>query len=71
MLIEHHHSHLNQSTVLLFHDSILLRNTQGGELLINNVLKAKLIERGIPELDLIVTVNGFQAIGILIVQPQG
>jgi hypothetical protein len=71
MLIEHRPSHLNYSAVLLFHDSILLRNTWGGELLINTVLKAKLIERGIPELGPIVTVNGFQAVGMLIVQPQG
>jgi hypothetical protein len=34
------------------------------------VLKAKLIERGIPELGPIVTVNGFQAVRMLIVQPQ-
>jgi hypothetical protein len=34
------------------------------------MLKAKLIERGIPELGPIVTVNSFQAIGMLIVQPQ-
>jgi hypothetical protein len=34
------------------------------------MLKTKLIERGIPELSLIVIVNGFQAIGMLIVQPQ-
>jgi hypothetical protein len=34
------------------------------------MLKAKLIERGIPELGPIVTVNGFQAVGMLIVQPQ-
>jgi hypothetical protein len=33
------------------------------------MLKTKLIERGIPKLDLIVTVNGFQAVGMLIVQP--
>jgi DNA-directed RNA polymerase subunit E'/Rpb7 len=38
--------------------------------LINTLLKAKLIERGIPELGLIVTVNDFQAVGMLIVQPQ-
>jgi hypothetical protein len=56
--------------VLSFHDSILLRNTRGGELLINTVLKLKLIKRGIPELDPIVTTNGFQAVGMLIVQPQ-
>jgi hypothetical protein len=57
--------------VLSFHDSILLRNTQGGELLINIMLKAKLIKRGIPKLGPIVTMNGFQAVGMLIVQPQG
>jgi hypothetical protein len=34
------------------------------------MLKAKLIERGIPELGPIVTMNGFQAVGMLIVQPQ-
>jgi hypothetical protein len=49
--------------VLSFHDSILLRNTCGGEQLINIVLKAKLIERGIPELGPIVTANGFQVVG--------
>jgi hypothetical protein len=47
-----------------------LRNTWGRELLINTVLKAKLIERGIPELGPIVTTNGFQSVGILIIQPQ-
>jgi hypothetical protein len=71
MLIEHHPNHLNWSAVLLFHDSILLRNTRGGELLINTVLKAKLIKRGIPKLGPIITANVFQAVGILIVQPQG
>jgi hypothetical protein len=35
------------------------------------MLKAKLIERGIPELGPVVTVNVFQAVGMLIVQPQG
>jgi hypothetical protein len=35
------------------------------------MLKAKLIERDIPELSLIVTVNSFQAVGMLIVQSQG
>jgi hypothetical protein len=35
------------------------------------MLKAKLIKRGISELSPIVTVNGFQAVGMLIVQPQG
>jgi hypothetical protein len=34
------------------------------------MLKAKLIKRGISELNPIVTVNGFQAVGIIIVQPQ-
>jgi hypothetical protein len=34
------------------------------------MLKTKLIKRGIPELDSIITVNGFQAVGLLIVQPQ-
>jgi hypothetical protein len=38
--------------------------------LINTVLKAKLIERGIPELNSIIIVNDFQAVGMLIVQPQ-
>jgi hypothetical protein len=44
---------------------------RGGELLINTVLKAKLIEGGISELGLIVTMNDFQAVEMLIVQPQG
>jgi hypothetical protein len=35
------------------------------------MLKAKLIERGIPELGHIVTMNGFQVVGMIIVQPQG
>jgi hypothetical protein len=35
------------------------------------MLKTKLIKRGISELSLIVTVNDFQTVGILIVQPQG
>jgi hypothetical protein len=39
-------------------------------ILINTILKAKLIERGIPELSPIVTADGFQAVGILIVQPK-
>jgi hypothetical protein len=34
------------------------------------MLKAKLFKRGIPEISLIVTANGFQAVGMLIVQPQ-
>jgi hypothetical protein len=39
--------------------------------LINTILKAKLIERGIPELGPIVAMNGFQIVRMLIVQPQG
>jgi hypothetical protein len=70
MLIEHHPNHLNQSAVFLFHDSILLRNAQDGKLLINLMLKAKLIKRGISKLSPIVTANGFQAVGMFIVQPQ-
>jgi hypothetical protein len=42
----------------------------GQKLLINTMLKAKLIERGIPELGPIVTTNSFQVVGMLIVQPQ-
>jgi hypothetical protein len=34
------------------------------------MLKAKLIERSIPKLSFIVTVNDFQAVMIFIVQPQ-
>jgi hypothetical protein len=41
----------------------------GGKLLINTMLKTKLIKRGISELSLIVTVNDSQAVGMLIVQP--
>jgi hypothetical protein len=47
-----------------------LRNTRGGKLLINTVLKEKLIERGIRKLGPIVTANDFQAVGMFIVQPQ-
>jgi hypothetical protein len=47
-----------------------LRNARGGKLLINPMLKAKLIKRGISELSLIVTVNDFQAVEMLIVQSQ-
>jgi hypothetical protein len=47
-----------------------LRNARGGKLLINPMLKAKLIKRGISELCPIVTTNGFQAVGMLIVQSQ-
>jgi hypothetical protein len=43
---------------------------RGRKLLINPMLKTKLIKRGIPELSPIVTANGFQAVGMLIVQPQ-
>jgi hypothetical protein len=56
--------------VLLFHDSILLRNMCDQKLLINTMLKVKLIERGIPKLGLTITVNDFQAVEMLIVQPQ-
>jgi hypothetical protein len=42
----------------------------GRKLLINTMLKAKQFERGIPELDPIVTVNSFQVVGMLIIQPQ-
>jgi hypothetical protein len=70
MLIEHHPSHLNWSVILSFHNSIPLRNTRSRKLLINTMLKAKLIERGIPELSPIISTNGFQAVGMLIVQPQ-
>jgi hypothetical protein len=34
------------------------------------MLKAKLIKRGISELSPIITANGFQVVGMLIVQPQ-
>jgi hypothetical protein len=57
--------------VLSFHNSILLRHTWVRKLLINTMLKAKLIERGIPEFGPIITANSFQAVGMLIVQPQG
>jgi hypothetical protein len=48
----------------------MLRNTRGRKLLINTMIKAKLIERDIPELGPIVTMNGFQTVGMLIDQPQ-
>jgi hypothetical protein len=67
MLIEHRPSNLNNSAVLSFHDSILLRNMWGEKLLINTKLKEKLNKTGIPELSPIVTVNDFQAVGMLIV----
>jgi hypothetical protein len=47
-----------------------LKNTWGRKLLINTVLKTKLIERGIPELSHIITMNDYEAVGMLIVQPQ-
>jgi hypothetical protein len=56
--------------ILSFQNSILLRHTRGKKLLINTMPKAKLIERGIPELGPIVIANSFQAVGILIVQSQ-
>jgi hypothetical protein len=56
--------------VLSFHNSIPLSNAQGRKLLISAMLKAKLIKGGISELSPIVIVNGFQAVGMLIVQPQ-
>jgi hypothetical protein len=40
------------------------------KLLINTMLKAKVIERGIPKLDHIINVNSFQVVGMLSVQPQ-
>jgi hypothetical protein len=43
---------------------------QGRKLLMNTMLKAKLIKRGIPELGPMVTASSFQAVGVLIVQPQ-
>jgi hypothetical protein len=43
---------------------------RGRKLLINTMFKTKLIERGIPELGPNVTVNSFQPVGMLIVQPQ-
>jgi hypothetical protein len=45
-----------------------LRNARGGKLLINTMLKAKLIKRGIFELSPVITANGFQAVVMLIVQ---
>jgi hypothetical protein len=56
--------------VLSFHNSILLRNARGGKLLINPMLKVKLIKRGISKLSPVITANDFQAVGMLIVQPQ-
>jgi hypothetical protein len=45
-----------------------LRNARGEKQLINLMLKAKLIKRDISELW--PTVNGFHAVGMLIIQPQ-
>jgi hypothetical protein len=42
----------------------------GKKLLINTMLKVKLIERCIPELSPAVTTNTFQAVGMFIIQPQ-
>jgi hypothetical protein len=39
----------------------------GRKLMINTMLMVKLIERGILELGLIVTVNSFEVVGMLIV----
>jgi hypothetical protein len=47
-----------------------LRNARGRELLINPMLKAKLIKRDIFELNPIVTANSFQSVEMLIVRPQ-
>jgi hypothetical protein len=44
-----------------------LRNTRGEKLLINPMLNAKLIKRGISELSPIVTANDFQAVRMLII----
>jgi hypothetical protein len=44
-----------------------LRNAWGRKLLVNLMLKAKLIKRDISKLNPIVTMNGFQAVGMLIV----
>jgi hypothetical protein len=43
---------------------------RGIKLLINTMLMAKLIKRGIPKLGPTVTANSFQVVGMLIVQPQ-
>jgi hypothetical protein len=56
--------------VLSLHNSILLRNARGEKLLLNTMLTAKSIKKGISELSLIITANSFQAVGMLIVQPQ-
>jgi hypothetical protein len=56
--------------VLSFHNSILLRHTRDRKLLINIILRAKLVERDILKLDPNVIANDFQAVGMPIVQPQ-
>jgi hypothetical protein len=43
---------------------------RGKKLMINTMRKTKLIKRGIPELSLILTVNDFQTVRMLIIQPQ-
>jgi hypothetical protein len=43
---------------------------RGRKLLINTMLKAKMIERGIPELGPVVIVNNIQAVEMLIIQPE-
>jgi hypothetical protein len=43
---------------------------RGGKLLINTMLKAKLIKRDISDLSPSVTMNDFQVVGMLFVQPQ-
>jgi hypothetical protein len=48
----------------------LLRNARGGKLLLNAMLTAKSIKRGISKLSPIITANSFQAVAMLIVQPQ-
>jgi hypothetical protein len=45
-------------------------NARGRKLLINAMLKVKLIKRDIYKLSPIVTMNDFQVVGMLIVQPQ-
>jgi hypothetical protein len=47
-----------------------LRHTWDKKLLISTILKVKLIERSISELCPIITMNRFQAVGMLVVQPQ-
>jgi hypothetical protein len=47
-----------------------LRNARGEKLLLNAMLRAKLTKRGISKLSPIITANSFQAVGMLIVQPQ-